>query len=127
LVPDIGWDSIRRNRDSSQQIGPLFVQIDRDLDCLLRNLLLSLVNMDPLEVNSWHLSRYLLSQFDTFVLSGVLSSLHREASQYETLLVIRNLILSEIDLKPQDDIFEGPIVLLSDRLSSSGQVGLRVQ
>jgi hypothetical protein len=127
LVPDIGWDTIRGNRDSSEQVSPLLVQVDWDLNCLFRSLLLGLVNVDPFEVNGWHLRRDLLSQLDTFILSTILSSLHREASQYETLLVVSNLILRKIDLKPQDYIFEGPIVLLSDRLSSSGQVGLRVE
>jgi hypothetical protein len=50
--------------------------------------------MDPLDVDTGHLCRNLLSQFDTAIILIVLGTLHSEASQNETLLILCDLLLA---------------------------------
>lgn len=95
---DLDW------RDQNAAHG---VEIHRDLDllgsifsdALLGELFLSLLLVDPLEVDVGQVGLQLLSQSEALFIRLVLSTLHREACQDEALLVLLNLLFSEIDLE----------------------------
>lgn len=69
----MGWDV-----HCCDQVRPLLVQIDRDLDLLINLLLVDLANVDPLEVDERQVAAKGLGELDSLVVRGVLSSLHRE-------------------------------------------------
>ena len=106
LVPHVRRNPISGNVDSRKQVRSLLVQVDWDLDRLLRCLFLDFVDMLPLEVHRGQSAADLLSKFDTFVFAVVLGSLHAETSQNEPLGVLLDLLWLQVDFKLKLDIFK---------------------
>jgi len=51
LVPDELRDALGWDLDSSDQVRPLLVQVDGDLNLLTNGLMINLTDMNPFEVN----------------------------------------------------------------------------
>ena len=68
----------------SDKVGPLLVQVDRDLDLLLSLVLVDLALVDPLEIDEGQVAAQGFSELDRLVLLRVLRTLHREARQNES-------------------------------------------
>jgi len=51
LVPDELRDALSWDLDSSDQVRPLLVQVDGDLNLLTNGLMINLTDMNPFEVN----------------------------------------------------------------------------
>lgn len=51
LIPDVLWDALSRDLDSSDQVSPLLVEVDRNLDLLANGLLINLADMYPFKVH----------------------------------------------------------------------------
>lgn len=51
MVPDELRDALGWDLDSSDQVRPLLVQVDGDLNLLTNGLMINLTDMNPFEVN----------------------------------------------------------------------------
>lgn len=69
LVPNIAWDALSWDHDRGDQIGPLLVQVDWNLDQLLALLLVNLALVHPLEVDQRERAAQRLCQLDRLVSS----------------------------------------------------------
>jgi hypothetical protein len=61
--------------------------------------------MNPFEINGWQITNNLLSQLDSFIVTIVFCTLHRESSQNKTLSVICDFLRREINFESQLDVF----------------------
>lgn len=51
LVPDVLWDALSWDVDSSDQVSPLLVEVDWDLDLLSSGFRIELADVHPLDVH----------------------------------------------------------------------------
>jgi len=86
LVPDVRWNTTGRDLHWRNQVSPLCVQIDRDLNGLSR--LINLIFVNPLEIYAGQSALERLCELDSFLFCRELRTLHREAGHYETLGVL---------------------------------------
>ena len=69
----------------------------------------------------------LFGQLEALFVSAVLGSLHRESCQDKALSVLLDLTFGQIDLELKLQLFERPVVVLCNCLSSGGKVCLRIK
>ncbi len=77
----------------------MLVQVHGDLDGQLLGLFLDLINMSPLEVDVGQGALNLLRKFHPFLLDAVLSALHGESVDDETLIVALSVFVRDVNLE----------------------------
>ena len=113
--------------DRSDQVGPLLVEIDGDLDGPRLRLRVKLADMHPLEVDQWQLATEGLCELDGAIGHGVLGTLHREARNDESCGIVGQLLFGRVDLELHGELLERPAILLGNRLSSGREVRLWIE
>lgn len=119
LVPNVRWDATGGDLHWRDQVGPLRVQIDWNLNSLS---VFNLTLVDPLEIDAGQSTLEGFGELNSCLCFRILSALYGEALHDETLGVLRNLLISQVKLELEMQLFEGVVILLSNCLAGRSQV-----